>query len=106
MSKRTNSIVAVTIAKYATVYIEADTPQEAAKIVKNNLDDIYDEMYCAIEDDFEKSEIEVDSYEEYTTDCEDYMNIIWANGEAVSYNKYMKELEEQKYIKELEEQEG
>ena len=106
MSKRTNSIVAVTIAKYATVYVEADTPHEAAEIVKNNLDDIYDEMYCAIEDDFEESEIEVDSYEEYTTDCEDYMDVIWADGKAVSYNKYMKELEEQKYMKELEEQEG
>jgi hypothetical protein len=97
MNKRTNSIVAVTIAKYATVYVEADTPQEAAEIVENNLDDIYDEMYCAINDDFEESEIEVDHYESRTTDAKDYMNIIWANGEAVSYNKYMKELEEQEY---------
>lgn len=28
MSKRTNSIVAVTLAKYATVYVEADSPEE------------------------------------------------------------------------------
>jgi hypothetical protein len=27
--KRTDSIVAVTVAKYATMYIEADTPEEA-----------------------------------------------------------------------------
>ena len=95
MSKRTNSIVAVTIAKYATVYVEADTPQEAAEIVKNNLDDIYDEMYQAIDDDFEESEMEVDSYEAYTTECEDYMDEIWADGKSISYEEYMDELEEQ-----------
>ena len=38
MSKRTNSIVAVTVAKYATVYVEADTPKEAAEIVKEYMD--------------------------------------------------------------------
>ena len=97
MSKRTNSIVAVTIAKYATVYVEADTPQEAAEIVKNNLDDIYDEMIENLDDQFEESDIQVDSYDSYTTDAKDYMNIIWADGEVVSYNKYMKELEEQEY---------
>ena len=95
MSKRTNSIVAVTIAKYATVYVEADTPQKAAEIVKNKLDDIYDEMYQAIDDDFEESEIEVDSYEAYTTECEDYMDEIWADGKSISYDEYMEELEEQ-----------
>ena len=30
MSKRTNSIVAVTLAKYATVYVEVDSPDRAA----------------------------------------------------------------------------
>ena len=95
MNKRTNSIVAVTIAKYATVYVEADTPQEAAEIVKNNLDDIYDEMCDVIDDDFEESNIEVDSYEAYTTECEDYMHDIWADGKSVSYEEYMDELEEQ-----------
>ena len=38
MSKRTNSIVAVFVAKYATVYVEADTPKEAAEIVKEYMD--------------------------------------------------------------------
>ena len=61
MSKRTNSIVAVTLAKYATVYVEADTPQEAAEFVKNKLDEIYDEMASELEDQFEESEIEIDS---------------------------------------------
>ena len=94
MGKRTNSIVAVTIATYATVYVEAETPQEAAEIVKNNIDEIYDAMPTEIDDQFEESEIEVDSYESYTTEAEDYMDYIWADGEAMDYDEYMEELEE------------
>lgn len=95
MSKRTDSIVAVTIARYATVYVEAESPQEAADIVQNNLDEIYDAMPQVIDDMFEESDIEVDSYEDYTTDAEDYMTRIWADGEAKTYDEYMDELEEQ-----------
>lgn len=95
MSKRTNSIVAVTIAKYATVYVEADTPQEAAEIVKDNLDEIYDGMICELDDQFDESDIQVDSYEAYTTECEDYMNEIWVDGESKTYDEYMEELEMQ-----------
>jgi len=95
MSKRTNSIVAVTIAKYATVYVEAETPQEAAEIVRNNLDDIYDEMISELDDQFEDSDVQVDSWEAYTTKADDYMDYIWADGEAKTYDEYMDELEEQ-----------
>ena len=95
MSKRTNSIVAVTIAKYATVYVEAETPKEAAEIVRNKLDDIYDEMIDMLDDQFEESDVQVDSYEAYTTEAEDYMDSIWADGEAKTYDEYMDELEEQ-----------
>lgn len=95
MSKRTNSIVAVTIARYATVYVEAETPQQAAEIVKDNIDEIYDAMPTEIDDQFEESEIEVDSYESYTTEAEDYMDYIWADGEAKDYDEYMDELEEE-----------
>ena len=94
MSKRTNSIVAVTIACYATVYVEADSPKEAAEIVKNNLDEIYDAMSTEIDDQFEESNMEVDSYETYTSDAEEYMERIWADGEAKTYDEYMDELEE------------
>jgi hypothetical protein len=87
--------VAVTIAKYATVYVQADSPKEAAEIVKNNLDDIYDEMIDNLDDQFEESDIQVDSYESYTTDAEDYMDVIWADGETLSYDEYMEKLEEQ-----------
>ena len=95
MSKRTDSIVAVTIAKYATVYVEADTPEEAAEIVKNNLDNIYDEMPSELDDQFEESDIQVDSYDAYTTEAEDYMDNIWADGEVKTYDEYMDELEEE-----------
>ncbi len=95
MSKRTNSIVAVTNAKYATVYVEADSPQEAAEIVKDNLDEIYDGMICELDDQFDESDIQVDSYESYTTECEDYMNEIWVDGESKTYDEYMEELEMQ-----------
>lgn len=95
MSKRTNSIVAVTLAKYATVYVEADSPQQAAEMVRNNLDDIYDAMPSELDDQFEESDIEVDSYEAYTSEAEDYMDYIWADGEAKSYDEYINELEEE-----------
>lgn len=94
MSKRTNTIVAVTIARYATVYVEADTPDEAAKIVKDNLDEIYDEMFNTLEDQFEESDVQVDSWEAYTTECDDYMDNIWADGKALTYDEYIEELDE------------
>ena len=94
MSKRTDSIVAVTIARYATVYVEADSPEEAADIVRNNLDEIYDAMPTDIDDQFEESEFELDSYETYTTQAEDYMKKIWADGKAKTFDEYMDELEE------------
>ena len=94
MKKRTNSIVAVTIVKYATVYVEADTPEKGAEIVKDNLDTIYGEMMSEIDDQFEESEIEVDSYDSYTFEAEDYMDYIWADGGAKSYDEYMEELED------------
>ena len=95
MSKRTNSIVAVTIAKYATVYVEADTPNDAAEIVKNHIDDIYDEMMSDIDEQFEDSDIEVESWEAYTTEAEDYMARIWADGEAKKLDDYIDEFNEE-----------
>ena len=95
MSKRTNSIVAVTIARYAAVYVEADSPEEAIKIVENNLDDIYGELMTEIDDQFEDSCQEVHSCDAYTTEAEDYMNYIWADGEAIPYDEYIEELAEQ-----------
>lgn len=95
MSKRTDSIVAVTLARYATVYVEAETPEEAVEIVKNNLDEIYDAMPSDIDDQFEESDIEVDSYETYTTEAADYMGKIWADGQAMTFDEYFDELEDE-----------
>ena len=89
MAKRSNSIVAVTIAQYATMYVEADSPEEAAKIAKEHM-----EEYIT-DEDFEDSDIQVDSYETYTTECEDWMDKIWADGEVKSYDEYMDELEDE-----------
>lgn len=94
MSKRTNSIVAVTVAAYATIYVEAETPQEAAEIVRNNIDEIYDSMPDYIDDQLQDSDIQVDSYESYTTAADDYMGNIWADGELKTYDEYMDELED------------
>ena len=95
MSKRTNSIVAVTVAKYATVYVEAESPEEAMKTVRENLDNIYGELMSELDDQFEESCMEVHSCDAYTTDAEDYMEYIWADGEPLTYDEYMNELEEQ-----------
>ena len=94
MSKRTDSIVAVTIARYATIYVEADTPEEGAKTVKDNLSSIYDAMSSDIDNQFEESEMEVDSYENYTLIADEYMDHIWAGGKALSYNDYINEINE------------
>jgi hypothetical protein len=90
MAKRTDSIVAVTVAKFATMYIEANTPEEACK---------YARRYCDQVDDseFEDSNIEVHSYETYCTPAdESYADEIWVeNGRRMSYDEYMDELDAQ-----------
>ena len=92
MNKRLNSIVAVTVATYATVYVEAETPEEAAQIVRDNIDEIYNEMPEVIDGQFEESDIEVDSYETYTTEPADYMQRIWTtDGEALTFDEYWDE---------------
>ena len=56
-------IYAVTVARYATMYVEAFTSNEAMRIAEKYKDDV---------DDFDFGmDIEVDSCENYTTDLED-----------------------------------
>lgn len=86
--KRTGSIVCVTVAKYATMYIEAETPDEAKR---------YAEKYGHLVDpyDFEDSEVEVHSWEAYTTEPHEYMDEIWVGeGDTVDIDDYMDEWEE------------
>lgn len=89
MAKRSNSIVAVTIAQFATMYVEASSPEEAVKIAQEHM-----EEYIT-DEDFEDSDIYVHSYETYTTPCEDWMDKIWADGKVKSHDEYMDELEEE-----------
>ena len=90
MAKRTDSIVAVTVAKYATMYIEANTPAEAYEYAKRYCDEVDDST-------FEDSSIEVDSYENYaTTADESWAKEIWVeDGRRMSYDEYMDELDAQ-----------
>lgn len=87
MAKRTDSIVAVTIVKRATMYIEANTPEEACR---------YAEEHCHYIDDFDFEPNEVDSYESYATDSEYWMDKIWVeNGRTMTYDEYVDELNAQ-----------
>lgn len=95
MKKRTDSIVAVTLARFATIYVEADSPEEAMKIVGDNLDKIEDAHFSELNDQFEESETEVHSCEAYTTEADDYMDYIWVDGEFWSYDEYVEALDEQ-----------
>ncbi len=94
MSKRTNSIFPVTIAKFANVYVEANSPKEAMDIVRENLTEIYNELTWDIDDQFDDSDMEVHSCDSYPEEADDYMKYIWADGEAISYDDYIEELEE------------
>ena len=88
-NKRTDSIVAVTVAKFATMYIEANSPEEAYEYAKRYCDEV-DDMA------FEDSEIEVHSYENYATESEPYMDKIWVeDGRTMNYDEYVDEFNAQ-----------
>ena len=88
--RRTDSIVAVTVAKFATMHIEASTPEEAYEYAKRYCDEMQDT-------DFEDSDIEVVSYETYATPADRSLaREIWIeDGYRISYDGYMDELEAQ-----------
>ena len=95
MGKRTNNIFGVTIAKFANVYVEAESPEEAMKIVGNNLTEIYDDNMWEIDEQFEDSNMEVHSCDVYPEEADDYMKHIYADGELLTYDEYVEELDEQ-----------
>jgi hypothetical protein len=86
MSKRTNRIVAVTIAQYATMYVEAKSPEEAVKIATEHKDEYI------TDEDFDDGSIYVHSVENYTTLSEYYMKKIWTPDGIMQYDEYRKEL--------------
>lgn len=87
--KRTNSIVAVTVAQYATMFVEADSPEEAVRYAKEHCNEIPYEA-------FEDSDVQVDSCEAYTTELADWMDEIWVeDGNTLTYDEYADQLEEE-----------
>lgn len=89
MSKRLDNIYCITVAKYATMWVEAETEGEALKYAKKYCCEVNDEA-------FEDSEIDVDSWEPGAYEASDDMKEIWIeNGETLTFDEYMDELEEQ-----------
>ena len=89
MSKRTNNIFGVTIAKFANVYVEAESPEAAMKYVEENLDEIYGELMCEIDDQFDDSSMAVHSCDAEPEGADDYMDHIWCDGDCLTYYEYV-----------------
>ena len=87
-TKRTDNIYVVTVAKYTSMYIEANSPEEAVKYAKKHCDDLPDSA-------FDDSSIEVDSYEDTPWEAQEWMDEIWIeDGQTLSYDDYIASLEE------------
>lgn len=87
--RRSDSIVAVTLAVYATMYVEADTPEEAYEYAKKHCNEIDP-------DAFDDCEAEVHSWDAYTTESAEWMDEIWVeDGKVLTYDEYVDELNEQ-----------
>lgn len=93
--KRTDKIVAVTVAKYATMFIEADNPDEAMKYAKEYCDEVDDS-------EFWDSDVQVDSWENYTTESDEDMEKIWIeDGKTMTIEEYWDALDKQEEIDEM-----
>lgn len=85
----TNNIYCVTLAKYANIYVEAESPEEAMKIAKGWKDEVDDE-------EFEDSDVEVDSCDGYADEADsDYMETIYTKDEAIDVYEYIDRYEAQ-----------
>lgn len=85
----TNNIYSVTLARYANIYVEADSPEEAMEIAKNWTDEVDDE-------DFEDSDVEVDSCDTYPDEADaNYMETIYRADEAIKVDDYIERYESQ-----------
>lgn len=88
MSKRTNKIYRVQLAKYAWINVEAHSPDEAMKIAENA------DLGNDIDDDFEDSDISVHSSESYGVDPDEDMTVIFTKDGEMTYDEYMADVEE------------
>ena len=85
----TNNIYCVTLAKYANIYVEAESPEEAMKIAETWTDEVDDE-------EFEDSNVEVDSCDSYADEADaDYMETIYTKDEAIDVDEYIDRYEAQ-----------
>ena len=85
----TNNIYCVTLAKYANIYVEAKSPEEAMKIAEGWTGEVDD-------DDFEDSDVEVDSCDSYADEADsDYMETIYTKDGAIDVDEYIDRYEAQ-----------
>lgn len=92
--KRSDNIYCITVAKYATMWVEAESEDEAVKYAKKHCDEVDD-------DAFGDSDVEVDSWETGAYEASEDMEKIWVeDGKTLTYDEYMDELEEQEEAEE------
>ena len=84
----TNRIYGVTLKRCAYIYVEAESPQEAMKIAEHWTDEVDDE-------EFEGSEVGVDSCESYADDADPDMGTIYTADEAIDVDDYIERYESQ-----------
>lgn len=85
----TNNIYCVTLAKYAHIYVEAESPEEAMKIAEKWTDEVDDE-------EFEDSEVGVDSCDAYSEEAYDIdRDTIYTADEVIDVGEYIDRYEAQ-----------
>lgn len=94
MSKRTNKIYNVQLARYAWVAVEAESTKDAMKKAEEYLDndtiDIGD-----LEDKFEDSDVYVAACETYSNEIDEYeADVIYTDDGEKDYYEYVEELED------------
>lgn len=79
VGEKYDNIYSVTIAKYATMYVEASDAKEARKIAREHMDDI---------DDWDFDDAEIDSMDTTPSCAENYMDTIYTDDGEYSYDEY------------------
>lgn len=79
----------MTLARYANIYVEADSPEEAMEIAKGWTNEVDDE-------DFEDSDVEVDCCDANPDEADEaYMETIYTQDEAIDVDEYIDRYEAQ-----------
>lgn len=83
-----NQVYAVTLKKMATIYVDAESPEEAQKIAESWKDDVDDR-------DWDDSDVEVDSWDAYPDEAEGYMETIYTENESMDVEEFLERFDEQ-----------